>query len=273
MEQPQSGFDEHSRSTQIDSLSPPRPSRVPNLISGAIIGGLIVWILPAYKTSEFRVGCLVLAGMVVGLLFGAIGRLGILKFLALCLLAGIVIVQCSPLVPWLVHGPAPADPLEAADAVVVLGTGVQNNGMPGTAAEDRLIHAVQLVRGGYARRIVLCGVLWAPTIRDALAVEVPNAELISTGPVFDTHDEALATARLARENHWNKVIVVTEFWHMPRAAAVFTKAGVTVIRSPCNESRYDISGLDAIGERMTALHDWAHEALGMKVYRWRGWID
>jgi uncharacterized SAM-binding protein YcdF (DUF218 family) len=94
----------------------------------------------------------------------------------------------------------------------------------------------------------------------------------NAGEVADTHDEAMAVARLAHERQWDTVILVTSPWHMRRASAVFEKAGVRVLCSPSVEGKYDMDMLNRPHGRLRAFSDWLHEAIGYEVYRWRGWI-
>jgi uncharacterized SAM-binding protein YcdF (DUF218 family) len=68
------------------------------------------------------------------------------------------------------------------------------------------------------------------------------------------------------------VILVTQPWHMRRAAGVFEKAGLKVICTPCVEGHYDLTNLDSPSPRLLAFRDWAHEAIGYQVYRLRGWL-
>jgi uncharacterized SAM-binding protein YcdF (DUF218 family) len=92
------------------------------------------------------------------------------------------------------------------------------------------------------------------------------------GPVADTHDEALAVARLAREKKWDRIILVTHPWHMKRAVGVFQKAGVKVLPSSCDEGQYAWRNPDGIGDKLRAYLNWAHEIVGYYIYRRRGRI-
>ena len=53
---------------------------------------------------------------------------------------------------------------------------------------------------------------------------------------------------------------------------LFEKAGLRVLCSPCREQEYDISSLNSLNTRLRAFRDWAHEAIGYRIYRWRGWL-
>jgi uncharacterized SAM-binding protein YcdF (DUF218 family) len=92
------------------------------------------------------------------------------------------------------------------------------------------------------------------------------------GPVLNTHDEALAVARLAHQRGWQRVLLVSDPLHMRRAAAVFTHAGLPVSCSPCGGGEYDLRSLQGPGDRLAAFRDWVKEWIGCQVYHRRGWM-
>src|ERR1043165_4182405 len=96
-----------------------------------------------------------------------------------------------------------------------------------------------------------------------LGIQTPLTE---TPFVRNTHDEALEVAKIAKERGWRDVILVTHPQHMRRAAAVFEKTGLHVIASPCVEWRYNLSDLNNMPSRITALREWLHEEVGILVY-------
>lgn len=188
--------------------------------------------------------------------------------------ATVLVVAFTPLVPWLLAGPPPADPLVPADAVVSLGAGVFSDGTLSSNSNDRVTRAMEVLHAGYAGTLVLPvggGESWAPTVRRRMAALGLAYRVEEAGPVATTHDEALAVARLARDRGWGRVILVTNAWHMPRAAATFERAGLRVVRAPCVDSRCDMVRPGGISDRLRALSCWIHEAVGMRVYRYRGW--
>lgn len=244
---------------------------------GFAIGGLLAMALIQFKLdqrSEHHV--VLLAGIGVALL--ALTRLRrVIWFTAALVVAGVVLIGYTPLAAWLTTPPPPGDRLEAAPAIVVLGTGWHVDGTFNAGEQDRVLEAFRLLRAGYSPRIVLPGAAgsWAPSVREhmrQLGLDGEVDEALLDGPILNTHDEALAVSRLCRQRGWDRVILVTHAWHMRRSAALFEKASVRVLRAPCNDSDYDEASPDQFKDRVAALRDWIHEQIGYHVYHWRGWI-
>jgi uncharacterized SAM-binding protein YcdF (DUF218 family) len=142
--------------------------------------------------------------------------------------------------------------------------------------QERMVEAYILLRQGRSRQLVLTSAALAygsqaPACTrqmDQLGFTYP---VLVTGPVRDTHDEALAVAGMARQRGWSQVILVTHPWHMRRAAGAFEKAGLKVLRAPCVEGEYDRLDLTP-DNRLHAFRHWLHETVGYVSYRCRGWI-
>jgi uncharacterized SAM-binding protein YcdF (DUF218 family) len=192
-------------------------------------------------------------------------------------LIGIVAIAYTPLMRHLMSGLQRSDPPGRAPAVVVLSNIIFKDGTLNAEFQDRLLHGLEILRQGEAGTLVLTGPANAsqgpkPTVQNemsSLRIDFPVEEV---GPVSNTHDEAVAVAALARQRGWDHVILVTQSWHMRRAAAAFERAGVKVICSPCPERSYDLQTLDGPGDRLRAFGDWMHETIGYEFYRWRGWV-
>ena len=187
----------------------------------------------------------------------------------------------------------PVEQSPAADAIIVLG-GIMGQALPPrvtpelAASVDRIVAAARLYRAGKARKVIVAAgnLPWEQTTQ-------PEAVLIRSMLVewgVDEDDILLDTAsRNSRENAINAkalldeaglktALLVTSAFHIPRAVAVFRKAGVSVIAFPT-----DIS---VVHSQQTTIFDWLPDAaalemttraikewLGTRVYRWRGWIE
>ena len=114
---------------------------------------------------------------------------------------------------------------------------------------------------------------YAPLARAWVAAFAPRGEVVGVGRIRNTHDEAVAVARLFRERGWTRVLAVTSPTHTRRAAAALEKQGLVVIAVPAVETRFDLERLHWPGDRRAAFAAIAHERVGLFVYRRRGWID
>jgi len=182
----------------------------------------------------------------------------------------------TPLVAQLRDGLERRDPPAAADAVFVFGSRLQHDGEPTSEAMSRLARGLQLLAEGDASRLVVSeqrrSRSYAAVARAWARDFAPKAEVIAVGPIADTHDEALAVARLFRSRGWKKVLAVTTPAHTSRAAACLEAAGLEVISVPSVETEYDYETLDEPRDRLRGLSAVLHEHIGTFVYRRRGWI-
>ena len=156
--------------------------------------------------------------------------------LVLCVLLAIGYVFRAPLLRgaasvWIVN-----DPLTKADAIVVLGGGM----------ETRPFEAARLYHLGLAPMILLTATQPAPS--EQLGANPPETEIarqilmrkevpgtaiaVAPGCVNSTYDEAIAVRTWAKTNHIKRLIVVTDVFHTRRARWVFRKelgpAGIQV---------------------------------------------
>ena len=188
----------------------------------------------------------------------------------------------------------PSNPstLPRADVAIVLGGAVSAPIPPRQAPElgaaaDRVWHAAHLHRSGHVQRIIAVGgsVPWGPqhsseaeVIRQLLVeLGVPRSAIQIGITSRNTYENAVETKALAKELPFATALLVTSAWHMPRALAVFKKAGIPVVPAPCDFRADDtltgtvldwLPHADAFAMTSAALREW----LGYYVYRWRGWL-
>jgi uncharacterized SAM-binding protein YcdF (DUF218 family) len=184
------------------------------------------------------------------------------------------------------------------DAVVMLGGTHRRSpndafGLDLTPCADRVVMAVELVRLGKGRALVLGGSQYwnghesrpdSELLQHWLqAWQLPGAPIFSLGINASTYEEAVHTRALMKEQGWHRVILVTSAFHMKRAEAVFATQGVPVVCVACDfqaspgESAPDQHGIgfDLIPriEGFQALGLYLHEQAGWLQYRSRGWIS
>jgi len=68
--------------------------------------------------------------------------------------------------------------------------------------------------------------------RRAISLGVPESQIMLTGEVANTNDEALAVRDLMGLADIRDVTLVTSSFHMPRAVMIFEQADITVIPYP-----------------------------------------
>lgn len=269
---------EKQQGKQAPAAKPPS-ERLRYAGEGALLGALSGLLI-----SQLGLGALihledlffipVLLGIGIALTRARIG----LWILTGMLMATALVVGYTPLVTSLLQGLTRSDTLQPCPAIVVLSSMTHKDGTLSAHANDRALQGYRLLRQGYGAELVMSDATvrygsQIPEVREQMAILDLNYPIESVGPAGDTHDEALGVARLAREKGWERVLLVTHSWHMRRAAAVFEKAGVSVLCAPCAESEYDISALNTPAGRLRGFRDWVHEVVGYQIYRQRGWIN
>ena len=116
-----------------------------------------------------------------------------------------------------------SDPLQHADAIVVLG----DDNFSG----DRAARAAELFQAGWAPQVVASGRMLRPyagvadlIARDLQAKGVPAAAIVTFAHHADsTRSEAEALRGLVAQRHWHRILVVTSNYHTRRARYIFRK--------------------------------------------------
>lgn len=170
-----------------------------------------------------------------------------------------------------------AAPLESADALVVLGGGIGNDGSLSDASLRRLVHAVGLYRAGYAPVLILStanpnrsGLTEARAMsRTARVLGVPEGAIVLEEQSSRTYENALRVAEIAARRGFRKLLVVTTPTHTRRAVLVFRKLGLAVIPAPTDGVEVERRGAAA---RFALTINSLHEYGGLLYYRLRGWL-
>ena len=177
---------------------------------------------------------------------------------------------------WVLASPLAISSLpRRADAIVVLAGGVGESGKAGGGYQERVKHAVELYRKGYARHLVfVSGYVFAfheAEIMKNLAVTlgVPPGDIILEERAANTYESAVFAREILEREGWHSVLVVSSPYHMRRAAGVFRKTapGVEVIPAPVPQSQFYSHGLGASLEQIAGL---AQEYVALGAYWWDG---
>lgn len=172
-------------------------------------------------------------------------------------------------------------------AIVVIGGGAQHHAgespEPQTVRPltlERLVHAAWIARSTRLPVMVSGGPprtgraseasLMKRTLEQALATPVRWTEEVSR----DTGENAMFSARILREAGVERVILVTQAYHMPRAEASFRRAGLSVLPAPHgfagSQPGWQLSDLLPNGNAAALSYRASHELLGRVWYRIRG---
>ena len=198
----------------------------------------------------------------------------------------VILLGCSlPATEWAVwrglESEYPYQPVEAAqttDAIVVL------SGMLGGTktsdgivsqwgdATDRFFAGFDLFRASKAPVIIFTqGRLpWSDwplegglLARRAISLGVPESQIMLTGEVANTNDEALAVRDLMGLADIRDVTLVTSSFHMPRAVMIFEQAGVGVIPYPTDfRTKADLDWTDWV----PSANAFGGTSLGIREY-------
>ncbi len=183
------------------------------------------------------------------------------------------------------------DTLPNADVAIVLGgisvQSQQSNPYPDLkAGADRILHAVRLLKAGKVKRILVSSgrpVSQIDSRSEAVVIAgflrefgASDADIVLEREARNTRENAVNSLAVMREKEFSSVLLVTSALHMPRAAAVFRKAGVTFTPvsidtlSSSIEARSVFAFLPnsrALDYSTQAIKEW----IGLMVYWLRGW--
>lgn len=131
---------------------------------------------------------------------------------------------------------AKTDPLQRADAVVVLGG--EHDGR-----ED---YGIELARSGWAPTVVISDAYPKDDpVMERVCKPQPSIEVVcARATELNTRGEAQMIQRLAAQRSWTKIIVVTWRYHLPRARLIFQQcfsANSDAVVMEAVPRRYDYS--------------------------------
>jgi uncharacterized SAM-binding protein YcdF (DUF218 family) len=171
---------------------------------------------------------------------------------------------------------APEDPLDKADAIVVLAGSTM----------ERPLEAADLYRDGYSRTIVLTrqmrdggelalvsrGVSFAEDVERVhhafLELGVPREAIVIPGRVHNsTAAEAVTVRELSASHGWRRIIIISSKYHLRRARFAFHRelrgTGVEVLM---RGTRYDSSDPERWWRHRADLREVGPEALKLVAY-------
>ncbi len=117
---------------------------------------------------------------------------------------------------------------------------------------------------------------YALLMRDVLIKEgVPDSLIWTESKSRNTHENAEYSALLLRQKGVSKIVLVTDAYHMRRAAMSFRKQGFAVVPAPCSHRAFDeidLANITPNWESISYTEDLFHETMGLLWYKLHGWI-
>ncbi|MDI2112184.1 YdcF family protein [Commensalibacter nepenthis] len=128
------------------------------------------------------------------------------------------------------------DHLFKADLMVVLGTKVELDGTPSSGLEARLNKAISVYQQGYAPVILVSGGTGKEGYDEASVMAqylvdhgVPKQVIIQDNQGVNTRATAKNSAEYMHKNHMESVIIITQYFHIPRTKLAFQAVGIDKI--------------------------------------------
>lgn len=206
---------------------------------------------------------------------------------------GRILIICSVLLMWLFSTPLVSFTLldslqnrypqigavpENADAIVVLGAGREFGASEFGRDQDISVHGlIRLRYAAYLARqtglplIVSGGQVWnRPGTEAELAKQILSAEyglldVVEEPNSKTTLENAARSAEILNSKGWEYPLLVTEYWHMPRAMYSFNKFGVEALAAPTGRDTPDVTEqgvwalmpqAQSMERSRVALHEW-----------------
>ena len=154
-------------------------------------------------------------------------------FLAFFIIAGFTDFNAELSKAWLVQ-----DPLQKADAIIVLGGGVDaKTGEMSFKTKERVLSGARLFQQEWASVVVVTGgrvgknpFAEAPTMAELLQQNgVPAQAIIQEAQAENTWENAQQALTIAQAQGWTKLIVLTSDFHTYRACKFFRDQGGNII--------------------------------------------
>lgn len=166
----------------------------------------------------------------------------ILRIVGLAAVLVVAVVAFTPAVNVVARSLRESERIDRADAIVVLGGGLQPDGSLTAASLQRAVHGIVLYRRELGPVIVFLGPgrrVGPPeeAVRAALARDlgVTEAGIVTVTGARTTWEEVERARGVLAARGARRVLVVTDSQHMYRARRLFERAGFQVLAAPVDE--------------------------------------
>ena len=136
-----------------------------------------------------------------------------------------------------------------ADVAIVPGTKLHPDGQPSSGLRRRLERALQIFRAGGVKAILVSGGRGvegfeeAGVMRDVLIQGgIPPDKIITDGTGNNTRLTAIHAAEIRQANHWRSAVVMSQYYHVPRAKPALRQQGIQQVSGAAAEYRFAWTG-------------------------------
>jgi len=123
-------------------------------------------------------------------------------------------------------------PTQHADAIVILGNKVNEDGLLSERLKKRLDTGIELYKDGMANIIIVSGGLGKEGYYEGdkmaeylISQGIPESTIIIDNKGDNTELTVLNTANIRQSKHINSIIIVSQYFHITRTKYLFKKAG------------------------------------------------
>lgn len=128
------------------------------------------------------------------------------------------------------------DDIREADVAVVLGNTVNPDGTPSHRLAARLDRALELYQRGMFKNVIVSGGVGREGFDEAAVMKtyltgkgVPPDRIIVDSLGTTTAATARNTAAIVQQQRWKSVLVVSQYFHIPRCRLALSAAGISPV--------------------------------------------
>lgn len=128
------------------------------------------------------------------------------------------------------------DQLGKADLALVLGNQVNPDGTPSPRLKARLDQTLDLYRAGYFSKILVSGGTGKEGVAEGTAMKrylvaagIPDEQILVDDQGVDTMATAVNTCAILKANGWKSVMVITQYFHVPRTRMILGRMEVSPV--------------------------------------------
>jgi uncharacterized SAM-binding protein YcdF (DUF218 family) len=200
----------------------------------------------------------------------------IIRLLGIITVVAFLLVSFTPLPNVLNRWAGVAAQLQPAAAIVVLGAGMEVDGVLSTSSLQRAVHGITLFHRGFAPLLAFSGPASQALSPKEAEVRAEMARLFGVSPsaivtettARTTRAEAVGMAALLQPMGADVILLVTSYAHMARSRQLFENAGFTVRPAPVE----DLSDPWKPEARWGLMRNLAQECLARAYYRVAGYL-